>query len=429
MTQAESASPSLATVLRDAATLVARVAAGRSLSSELDRRAARSAPAFRSALLDLCHGTLRRYGRLPAIVSLLSRRGRPDPQVEALIWCALYALESGRYAEYTVVDQAVSACDLVKRSSARGFVNAVLRSYLRERASLETRLVKDPEARYWHPLWWIESVRAAYRDTWEELLRWGNSHPPMCLRVNRRRTTRDAYEERLARAGLASRRIGTSGLLLEKPVSVEQLPEFAEGWVSVQDAGAQRAADYLDLSPGQRVLDACAAPGGKTAHILESESVFLTALELDAGRREVVEVNLARLGLAARVVTADCTAPQTWWDGAAFERILADVPCSASGVVRRHPDIKWLRRAADIPIFAARQARILDSLWRVLARNGKLLYVTCSVFPEENEAVLDAFCARTPGARRLSLPDGASATLPPGPDHDGFFFAILEKPS
>ena len=429
MARVELTSPSLAAVLRDAAALVARVAAGRSLSSELDRRTAGAGTALRPALLDLCHGTLRRYGRLQAIVSLLSRRGRPDPQVEALIWCSIYALESGRYAEYTVVDQAVSACDRMKRSSARGFVNAILRSYLRERGSLEARFTTDPEAKYWHPRWWIDVVRASYPDTWEQLLQSGNSHPPMCLRVNRRRTTPDAYRLLLAQAGLASRPVGKSGLLLEKPVSVEQLPGFAEGLVSVQDAGAQLAAGYLDLSPGQHVLDACAAPGGKTAHILETESVSLTALELDPARSEVVLRNLARLGLVARVVTADCTVLETWWDGVLFDRILADVPCSASGVVRRHPDIKWLRRSADIPIFATRQARILDSLWRVLARNGKLLYVTCSVFPAENEAVLDAFCMRTPEARRLPLPDGASASLSPGSDHDGFFFAILEKPS
>ena len=429
MAQEKPLSPSLAAVLRDAAALVARVVAGRSLSGELERSTSEPSTVPRSALLDLCYGTLRRYGRVQAIVSLLSRRGRPDAQVEALIWCAIYALESGRYADYTVVDQAVRACDLGRRSSARGFVNAVLRAYLRERASLEARLATDPEANYWHPRWWIDLVRAAYPDTWEQLLHWGNSHPPMGLRVNRRRTTPEAYRDRLAHVGVSSRRIGESGLLLERPVAVEQLPGFAEGVVSVQDAGAQLAAGYLDLSTGQRVLEACAAPGGKAAHILESESVSLMALEVDPMRRELVERNLSRLSLAARLVTADCTAPETWWDGVPFDRILADVPCSASGVVRRHPDIKWLRRASDIPKFAARQARILDALWRVLAQNGKLLYVTCSVFPEENEAVLEAFCTRVPGARRLPLPDGASASLLPGSDHDGFFFAILEKRS
>jgi 16S rRNA (cytosine967-C5)-methyltransferase len=199
--------------------------------------------------------------------------------------------------------------------------------------------------------------------------------------------------------------------------------------VSVQDAGAQRAAGLLELQAGQRVLDACAAPGGKSAHILESADVELTALDADSGRCAGIARDQERLGLSARVRVADCTARETWWDGVAYERILADVPCSASGVARRHPDIKWLRRDADVAAFATRQARILDALWHTLAPGGKLLYVTCSVFPEENDAVVDAFAARTPGARRAGLADGAAAQLLPGAAHDGFFFALLEKPA
>jgi 16S rRNA (cytosine967-C5)-methyltransferase len=428
MARSGSATVSLAVVLRDAAQLVARVASGRSLSAELERGGMESAAATRPALLDLCYGALRRYGHVQAIVAALSDRGRADLAVQALLWCALYALESGRYADYTVVDQAVRACDLAKRSSAKGYVNALLRAYLRDRDSLERRVANDPEARYRHPRWWIERVRQAYPGAWEQLLEADNTHPPMCLRVNRRRTTPEIYAGRLAEGGIrVQRQMGDCGLLLAKPVPVEQLPGFAEGHVSVQDAGAQLAAKYLDLAAGQRVLDACAAPGGKTAHILESSSVTLTALEIDPLRRVLVERNLERLGLQARVMTADCAAVETWWDGAPFERILADVPCTASGVVRRHPDIKWLRRGGDIEAFAARQARILAALWRVLAQGGKLLYVTCSVFPEENEAVLDAFCTRTPGAERRALPAGAPAQLLPGPEHDGFYFAVLVK--
>jgi 16S rRNA (cytosine967-C5)-methyltransferase len=216
-------------------------------------------------------------------------------------------------------------------------------------------------------------------------------------------------------------------LLLEKPVPTERLPGFAQGEVSVQDWGAQRAAELLELQAGQRVLDACAAPGGKSAHILESAEVELTSLDADAGRCVSITRDQERLGLGARVRAADCTAPDTWWDGAAFARILADVPCSASGVARRHPDIKWLRREADIAAFAARQLRILEALWRTLAPGGKLLYVTCSVFPEENDAVVDEFAARTPGAHREPLAAGTAAQLLPGPGHDGFFFARLEK--
>jgi len=418
----------LAEALAAAAALVARVAAGRSLTAELESVAEESPPASRAALADLCYSTLRRYGRSQAIVAALSRRaGAADPLVEALLWCAFYALESGRYADYTVVDQAARACVAMRRTGAKGYVNALLRGYLRARPTLEARLAADPVAHHQHPAWWIERVRAAYPSGWESMLAAGNQHPPMCLRVNVRRTTADAYGQRLVAEGIPARRVGAAALLLEKPVPVDRLPGFAAGDVSVQDAGAQRAANLLDLRAGQRVLDACAAPGGKSAHIAETADVELTALDIDAARSADVKRNLARLGLAAEVRAADCGAPETWWNGAAFDRILADVPCSASGVARRHPDIKWLRRATDVAAFAARQARILDALWRTLAPDGKLLYVTCSVFPEENGAVIDAFAARTPGARHAPLADGAPAQLLPGPGHDGFFFALIEK--
>jgi 16S rRNA (cytosine967-C5)-methyltransferase len=419
----------LAEALAAAAALVARIATGRSLSAELGRAERDSIGSSRAAVADICYGTLRRYGRSQAIVAALSRRaGATDPLVEALLWCSLYALESGRYADYTVVDQAARACIAMQRAGAKAYVNALLRNFLRARTGLEARLGADAAAHYRHPIWWIERVRAAYPADWTRVLAAGNAHPPMCLRVNGRRTTVEAYAGRLAGEGIAARRIGPAALLLEKPVPVERLPGFAQGEVSVQDAGAQRAAGLLQLRSGQRVLDACAAPGGKSAHILESADVALTALDADAARCAGITRDQERLGLKARVHAADCTALGSWWDGAAFDRILADVPCSASGVARRHPDIKWLRRAADVPAFATRQARILDALWRTLAAGGKLLYVTCSVFPEENGAVVDAFAARTPDARRTPLPDGAAAQLLPGPEHDGFFFALLEKP-
>jgi len=419
----------LAEALTAAAALVARVAAGRSLSAELERIGQEAPGAARAALADLCYGTLRRYGRSQAIVAALSRRaGAADPLVEALLWCSLYALESGRYAEYTVVDQAARACILLQRARAKAYVNALLRNFLRARAGLEARLGADAAAHYRYPVWWIDRVRAAYPADWEQVLEAGNTHPPMCVRVNARRTSPESYARRLAAEGLAARRVGPVALLLAKPVPVERLPGFTQGEVSVQDAGAQRAAQLLDLRSGQRVLDACAAPGGKSAHILESTDVALTALDADAGRCAGITRDQNRLGLKAQVRAADCNALESWWDGVAFERILADVPCSASGVVRRHPDIKWLRRTSDIDAFAARQGRILDMLWRTLAAGGKLLYVTCSIFPEENGAVVDAFVARTPGVRSGPLPDGAAAQLLPGPEHDGFFFALLVKP-
>jgi len=411
--------------------MVERVAAGMSLAAEFERRAEGGSETPRAALIDLTHGTLRRYGRVQAIVRQLSRRASGDALVEALLWCSLYALESGRYADYTVVDQAVRACGLLERWNAKGYVNAVLRGFLRERGSLEARIQADVEARYQHPRWWIEIVRAAYPADAEAVLAAGNSHPPMCLRVNRRRASVAPYQERLLATGIGSRTLGNEALLLERPVPVERLPGFDSGEVSVQDAGAQRAAYCLDVADGQRVLDACAAPGGKSGHLLECAQLELTALDADAGRCARLERNLARLGLHARVMNADCTRPGDWWDGVPFDRVLADVPCSASGIARRHPDIKWLRRANDVEAFAARQAAILDALWQVLGADGRLLYATCSVFPQENDAVIDAFIARqrSPGARavRLALPDGGAAQGLPGAERDGFYYALIRK--
>jgi len=419
----------LAAALRDAAPMVERVAAGASLTAEFDRVAEEGVDTPRGALIDLTHGTLRRYGRVQAIVRQLSRRDRGDSLVEALLWCSLYALDSGRYAEYTVVDQAVRACGMLERWNAKGYVNALLRGFLRERGSLETRIQADPEARYQHPRWWIEILRNAYPAEADAMLEAGNSHPPMCLRVNRRRVAVAQYQEQLQQAGIGARALGNEALLLERPVPLERLPGFDRGEVSVQDAGAQRAATCLDLAEGQRVLDACAAPGGKSGHILERAQVALTALDADVARCARLERNLARLGLVARVVRADCTRPTEWFDGGFFDRILADVPCSASGIARRHPDIKWLRRADDVTAFAARQGTILDSLWQVLGADGKLLYATCSVFPQENDAVIHAFLARTPGAVRVPLPDGGAAQGLPDAERDGFYYALIRKPA
>ncbi|HEU4352156.1 MAG TPA: 16S rRNA (cytosine(967)-C(5))-methyltransferase RsmB [Burkholderiales bacterium] len=421
----------LAIALRDSATAVARVANGTSLAAEFERFADEGAMTPRATLIDLTHGTLRRYGRVQAIVRELSHRGGGDVTVEALLWCSLYALESRRYADYTVVDQAVRACSALERWSAKGYVNALLRGYLRERASLEARIQADPEARYQHPQWWMELVRQAYPAQWSAVLTAGNMHPPMCLRVNRRRSSVVEYERQLKDAGMVSLHVEDQGLLLERPIPVERLPGFASGEVSVQDAGAQRAARCLDLAAGQRVLDACAAPGGKAGHIAETADVELTALDANAERCARLERNLARLGLVAHVANADCTRPTEWWNGVPFDRVLADVPCSGSGVVRRHPDIKWLRRSGDVEQFAARQASMLDALWQVLRLDGKLLYATCSVFPQENDAVIDAFIARqrAAGTRaiRVPLPDGGASQGLPDAARDGFYYALIQK--
>ena len=417
----------LAAELAHAARVVAQVARGRSLTDEFDRLRAATMGSSRAALIDLTHATLRRYGRVQAIVETLSRRGPPDALVQALLWCALYALEAGRYGEHTVVDQAVKACVLLERWTAKGYVNALLRGYLRERAAIEARLERDPVAKHRHPLWWIELVRSAYADVWPAVLAAGNSHPPMCLRVNRRRVDVASYQRELAEQGIAAHQCTSEALLLERPLPLERLPGFQDGRASAQDLGAQRAAHLLDLQAGQRVLDACAAPGGKSAHILELADVALTAVDIDERRAARIAPNLERLGLRAEIRVGDACSPEQWWDGRGYERILADVPCSASGVVRRHPDVKWLRRASDIAAFSQRQSAILTSLWRLLAPGGKLLYATCSVFPQENEELVAAFVAAEPTARRLALADGGSAQWLPDAQHDGFFYALIEK--
>jgi 16S rRNA (cytosine967-C5)-methyltransferase len=421
------ASIALAPALRDATRMVAGVASGRSLADEFERVAEKKGETPRSALIDLTHGTLRRFGRVHAIVRALSHREQADPVIAALLWCSLYALESGRYADYTVVDQAVRAGSMLEKWAAKGYVNALLRAYLRERRSIDARIAADPEARYQHPRWWVEALRAAYPADWETILAAGNDHPPMCLRVNRRQEQTADYRARLAAEGIAARQIGEDALLLDRALPVERLPGFEQGAVSVQDAGAQRAARCLELADGLRVLDACAAPGGKSAHILETAGVELTALDVDAARLARLERNLGRLNLRANLACADCTRVADWWNGIPFDRILADVPCSASGIARRHPDLKWLRRAQDLPAFAARQSAILDALWQALAPDGKLLYVTCSVFPQENQDVVDAFVARTRDARRVPLPDGAAQQWLPDAEHDGFYYALIAK--
>ena len=416
-------SPSLV----QAARLVARVAAGQSLAAQSLLTSRSTGLESRAAVLDLVNGTLRKFGWVRRVVEALAHRGSPDALVSALLWCALYALDSGRYGAHTVVDETVRACGALERWSAKGFVNALLRSYVRKGPELRDRLASDAEAHYQHPAWWIDIVRSGYPDSWQRVLAAGNEHPPMCLRVNRRRSATEEYESRLREAGMSARRVGDAALILERPVPVERLPGFAAGDVSIQDAGAQRAAPLMSLFPGAAVLDACAAPGGKAAHMLELEDIRLTALEPEATRLLRLKQGLERLQLAATVKQADCMRLDDWWDGARFDRILADVPCTSSGVARRHPDVKWLRRAEDTSRFASQQAEMLDALWQVLAPGGKLLYVTCSVFPGENEEVVAAFVLRTRGSRCVPLPDDIPSPLLPGPEHDGFFYALLEK--
>jgi 16S rRNA (cytosine967-C5)-methyltransferase len=424
-------SQSLAESLRMAAGTVAAVIGGSNLDDALAacwRRHPALEPGSRGAVQDLAYGTLRAFGRGDFFLGRLMRRPPGAVPVRALLLVALARLEARPDRPHLIVDQAVEAAAGLAGGRFKGLVNGVLRSFLRGGSALSGAAQGDPVARLCHPAWWIARLRAGHPRDWPAIVEAGNGHPPMALRVNRRRSTVADYLRRLAAEGVEGAARGDAGVLLARPLPVERLPGFSDGLASVQDLGAQRAAPLLTASAGMRVLDACAAPGGKCAHLLELADVDLTALDRDAKRMERVAHNLRRLGLAARLAVADCRDLGAWWDGRPFDRILADVPCSASGVVRRHPDIKWLRREADIAGFAAQQAAILDALWQVLAPDGKLLYATCSVFAEENAAQVGAFAARHANCMRPQLAPGApELELLPRTEHDGFFYALLQK--
>lgn len=421
--------PSLSASLSAAAQAVAAVTAGHTPEATL----ASVSPGLRPSTLDLAFTTLRDHGRGDFLLGHLLEKPLKDRATRALLLVALARLERQPEQAHTLVDQAVTAAG----KHYKGLVNAVLRNFLRQRDALFMAAEGDPVAHWRHPAWWLDALRSDYPDDWQAIAAAGNSHPPMCLRVNRRRfvaghrTAATDFLNELVVATIGARVLDDMAVLLDKPLPVERLPGFRSGQVSVQDWGAQRAAGLLDAHDGQRVLDACAAPGGKTAHLLEIADLELTALELDAGRARRISENLDRLGLAATVKTGDTRRPTDWWDGKPFDRILADVPCSASGVARRHPDIKWLRRREDVAGFAQTQATILDALWPLLVPGGKILYCTCSVFPQENGEQVRAFAARHPDARRLPTGDDATGLqqlqLLPAATHDGFFYALLEK--
>jgi len=423
-------------VQRLAAAVIGGVLAGRSLDAELAQawqRHAQLDERSRAAVQDLAYGTLRLLGRFDALLDALLDKPLKDARLRPLLLVALYQLEGTRAAPHAVVDHAVRACKVLGLTSARGLANAVLRNFLRQRPSLDASIQKSETARYSHPQWWIDKLRAQYPAHYAAALEADNSRPPLALRVNRRRSSVAEYLQRLAREGIASEASGEAAVLLHKPMPAGRIPGFAEGLVSVQDAAAQRAAPLLDSADGMRVLDACAAPGGKAGHVLELADVALTALDRDESRLARVRSNLQRLGLVADVICGDACEPASWWDGKPFDRILADVPCSASGVARRHPDIKWLRRETDLAHFAREQGRMLDALWQALASGGKLLYATCSVFHEENSDQVARFLERHRDATRQALPAvNDDEQLPAGqllPDgrHDGFFYALLQK--
>ena len=418
-----------------AARAVRRVLAGVTLTHAL---LAVGAGDERALVHELAYGTLRFLGTLRAIVGALARRGL-DPEVEALLWVALYQLLHTRAPDHAVVDCAVQATARARRPAAKGLVNAVLRNFLRRRHALVSAIERDPEARFSYPQWWIERVRSEYPDAFARVLDAGNARPPLCLRINARKTDADAFIALLHRHGIAGSHAGSFAVTVDPPRPVAALPGYAEGYFSVQDTAAQLAAPLLGAQRGMRVLDACAAPGGKTTHLAELADLELTALDADGVRMKRLHENLTRLCLEATTIVGDAGDPGSWWDGRAFDRILADVPCTASGVVRRHPDVKWLRRHSDLTSFASQQRRILDALWPLVARGGRLLYSTCSVFRAENADQVDAFLARHHDAVRvgIGLPASFAASegqiLPVEGDaehnHDGFFYALLQKSS
>jgi 16S rRNA (cytosine967-C5)-methyltransferase len=415
---------------RTAAEAVASVLSGRSLSSALESAEEIAGPrgSERAAAKALAFGTLRHLGYLRFALARLAPRAPRDPRLSALLWVAIHQLEHTDEPHYAVVDRAVDCAAQLGGRAAKPFANAVLRSYLRRRAEIRMAAERDPEARWSYPRWWIDQAQREFGARAESVLELGNHHPPMTLRVNRRRIARDDYLHKLRAAGVQARSVGPVAVTLDHPVPVEKVPGFDAGEVSVQDAGAQLAAPMLDVAETMRVLDACAAPGGKAAHLLELADIDLLALDRDSSRLQRVHQNLARLGLAARILEADAGDLGAWWDGTPFDRVLLDAPCSATGVVRRHPDIKWLRRAEDIRRFSGQQQRLLEALWQVLRRGGKLLYVTCSVFREENQTQIDSFVARHPDARLLPCHEGEDGLLLPTAVHDGFYHALLEKP-
>jgi 16S rRNA (cytosine967-C5)-methyltransferase len=433
--------PRLAAAKALAAVLSGKASLNSSLPKQLDNVDDRD----RGLTQDLAFGTARWEPRLSALAAKLLQKPfkAADSDVQALLLVGLYQLFYSRIPAHAAIGETVGCADKLKKPWAKALLNAVLRRAQREGEALLSELEHDPVVRTSHPRWLQKALKAAWPDQWEAVCAANNAHPPMILRVNRRHKTRDQYVQLLLDAGIqaAATEFSQDGIVLSEPGDVRSLPGFAEGWISVQDEAAQLAADLLELAPGQRVLDACCAPGGKTCHLLEVQSGLagVVAVDLEAKRMVRVKENLDRLGLTAELIAADARATDQWWDGKPFQRILLDAPCSATGVIRRHPDIKLTRQADDIPALAALQGELLDALWPTLQVGGILLYATCSTLPTENSDVIEAFLARTSGARELDIA-GQNGDPPPGlkqphgrqllpqeGGHDGFYYAKLIK--
>jgi len=429
----------LARLLSHTADAIQAVRAGHSLNDALAKCPTEARPGTQA----LSFHVLRWLGSAQAARVWLAPKA-PPPPVDALVLSALALLWPGGDAPYpahTLVDQAVTAARQRHKASAP-FINAVLRRFLREREAIVEAAKRDAVAAHNHPAWWAKRLRVDWPDQWQALLEANNHRAPMTLRVNARRGTAQSYAQRLLDEGIGAKAFGTHTVVLDTPSPVTCLPGFAEGDVSVQDAAAQVAAALLiadGLPAGARVLDACAAPGGKTAHLLELADLDVLALDSDAGRLIRIDETLARLSLQAKTVCADAAVTGTWWDQRPFDAILLDAPCSASGIVRRHPDVRWLRRPSDISTLAEIQARLLDALWPTLAPGGRMLYCTCSVFKAEGVHQIDAFLQRQTDASVVKLPPSPGHVLPLpdngyetsvpvlGASPDGFYFALLQK--
>lgn len=421
-----------------AAHAVADVMAGHNLTVSFPKalaKAKQATPQQQAAAQDYSYLTCRFYLEAAATLATLTPKPVSDTRVEALLCVAISQLLHSDADDFTVVNQAVNAAGMLRLSWAKGLVNAVLRNFLRQRETIQTTIAQREEVRFNYPRWWVDMVRAQYPEHWSAILDQGNQHPPFTLRVNQRLIAIDQYIDTLNTANIPVQALGGGAVQILKPMPVHGLPGFSQGWVSVQDLAAQWAASLLDVSPGMRVLDACSAPGGKAGHLLETTSHALTALDIDASRLQRVQDNLTRLGLQAHLQLGDA-ADADWFDGVPYDRILADVPCSASGIVRRHVDMKWLRRPQDIAQFARQQQQILANLWQMLAKNGKLLYVTCSIFQQENEMQIQQFLAQHADAQRLPIDfsmanmgqaHAIGGQLIPSPTHDGLFYACLQK--
>jgi 16S rRNA (cytosine967-C5)-methyltransferase len=426
------------------AAVVQAVRAGRSLTTEL----ASVSPELRPGVQALTFQVMRQLGRAMALRERLANKA-PPPAADALLCTALALSWQGDDAPYpvhTLVNQAVEAARQQRQTQAQsGFINGCLRRFMREREALVAETDSDPQARWNHPRWWVTRLQDEYPEDWQKLLDMAQQPAPMSLRVDLRHHNVAEYQAQLLAIGLAAQAVGASGLQLERAVPVHQLPGFAQGHVSVQDAAAQVAAPLLlqGRETGQvwRILDACAAPGGKTGHLLACyPNAQVLALDVDATRCQRIEDNLQRLGAQnqarAQVRAADAAQPAQWWDGVAFDAILLDAPCTASGIVRRHPDVRWLRRPGDSAQLAQTQAQLLKALWPLLAPGGRLLYCTCSVFRSEGDDTVQAFLQRNTNARMLPSPGHLiPGKIPTGlpvkhnalGEHDGFYYALLEK--